>query len=139
MTISKIASSRFSGGVCGREQSSYSEMGLGAQLFRDQRIRCLLDAVVEKSIGIFRVEDEPRSDRFPKLRVHFLLRILVNHRKQGEVRAVAQAGKLLQCVLGFGGQPVQLSHHEVHHIIGVTLGVNPIRGPKTIALRDDRR
>lgn len=35
-----------------REQPPYSEMGLGTQSLRDQRIDGLLDPVVKKSIGI---------------------------------------------------------------------------------------
>src|SRR5262245_12411324 len=66
--------------------------------------------------------------------MHFLLWVLVNHHKQGKFRAVAQTGKLLQCVLGFSGQAVQLPHYEVHHIVGVTLRVNPIQVPAPLRL-----
>jgi hypothetical protein len=48
-------------------------MGFGAQQFRDQRIGCFLDPVVEESVRIFRAEDEVRLDRFPQLGVHFLV------------------------------------------------------------------
>ena len=42
---------------------------------------------------------------------------------------VAQASELLQCILRFGGQAVQLPHHEVHDVVGVTFGVNAIEVP----------
>jgi hypothetical protein len=69
-------------------------MGLGAQFFRDQRISCFLDTVVEEPIGVFRAEDEARSDRLPKLVVHFLVGVLVNHPQHSELCTIAQAGKL---------------------------------------------
>ena len=56
-----------------------------------------------------------------------------------ELGAVAETGKLLQCLLGFDGQAGQLPDHQVHHVVGVTLGVNAIRGPRTSARRHDRR
>ena len=48
----------------------------------------------------------------------------------GDLGTVSQAGKLLQCLLGFDGQAVQLPDHEVHHIIGVTLGLNATQIPR---------
>src|SRR5262249_58516638 len=77
-----------------QELPPYSQMCFGAQIFRDQRIGCFLDTVVEEPVGIFQAEDETRSDRFPKLAVHVLLRILVNHRQQGELCAIADTGQL---------------------------------------------
>src|SRR5262249_60065928 len=55
----------------GCEQPSDPEMGLGAQVFWDQGVRCLLDPVMQKSIGTFRLENEPSSDCFPQVTVHF--------------------------------------------------------------------
>jgi hypothetical protein len=95
LTISKIASSRFSWRGVRYEQHSYSEMGFGTRFLRDQGIGGFLDTVVEEPIGIFRTKDQPCSHRFPKLAVHLLLGVLVNHPQHGELRAVAQAGKLL--------------------------------------------
>ncbi|HYT20531.1 MAG TPA: hypothetical protein VEW05_09915 [Candidatus Polarisedimenticolia bacterium] len=77
------------------EQHPYSEMSLSAQFLRDQRIGGFLDTVMEKPIGIFRAEDESCPDRVPKLAVHVLLRVLVDYHQDGELRAVAQAGKVL--------------------------------------------
>ena len=50
---------------------------------------------MEEPIGTFRAEHESRADRFPKVAVHVPPRILVNHRQQGELRAVAHTGQLL--------------------------------------------
>jgi hypothetical protein len=44
-------------------------------------------------------------------------------------RDVAEAGELLQRLLGLDGQAGQLPDHEVHHIVGVSLGVNAIELP----------
>ena len=77
------------------EQPPYSKVGLRARFLRDQRIGCFLYTVVEERIGMFRAEDEARSDRFPKLAVHFFVRVLGNHPQRGELRTVAQAGELL--------------------------------------------
>src|SRR5437762_11555689 len=74
------------------EQPPYSKVGLRAQFLRDQRIGCFLDTVVEERIGIFRAEDEARSERFPKLAVLFLVRVLEYHLQLGGPRSIAQAG-----------------------------------------------
>src|SRR5215813_8488158 len=42
---------------------------------------------------------------------------------------IAETGHLLQCQLRFGRQAGQLRDQEVHHIIGVTLGVNVLEIP----------
>ena len=91
---------------------------------------------MEKSIGTFCAEDESRSDGFPKVAVHLLLRVPVNQSQQWQSRRVAQTGKLFQCVLGFDRQAVQFPGHEVDHIISVTLGVNAIQvpGPSRMAM-----
>jgi len=61
--------------------------------------------------------------------MQFLARLLGNHLQQGELRTVAHASEKLQCMLRFDGQAVQLADHEVHHIVGITLGANAIQVP----------
>jgi hypothetical protein len=112
------------------EQPADPEMGRGAQVCRDQCIGGFLDAVMEKPIGTFRAAHESRAGRFPQGAVPVLLHVLVDHRQQGKLRAVAQTGQLLQGLLSFDGQAVQLPHHEVHHSIGVPLGVNALQVPR---------
>ena len=51
---------------------------------------------------------------------------------------VAEAGQLLQCLLRLGRQAVQLPDHEVHDIVGVTLGVNAIEIPGPARAHHDR-
>ena len=84
---------------------------------------------MEEPIGTLRPEDESGSDRLPQIVVQILAQPLVGGFQQNVLSAVADAGKQLQGFLGFNGQPVQLFHHEVHHIIGVTFGVNAIAVP----------
>ncbi len=120
----------------GREQPADTQMRRDAQLLRDQRIRGFLDAVMEKPVATFRAEHEPRSYRFPKVAVHAPFQILVNHRQEGDLCAVAHAGKLLQGLLRFEGQAIQLSNHEVDHVVGIPLGQNAteVPGPSRIAM-----
>ena len=46
--------------------------------------------------------------------------------------AVSKAGKLLQRVLSLDREAVQFPNHEVHHIVGVTFGVNAIEIPRPL-------
>src|SRR5215831_14591132 len=85
---------------------------------------------MKESIRMVRGDDKSGSDRRPQVAVDVLLRILVNRRQQVDLRAIAYTGQLLQCSLSSDGKAVQLRHHEVHYIIGVTLGVNAIEVPR---------
>ncbi len=49
---------------------------------------------------------------------------------RSDLCAVSQAGKFLHCFLRLDWQTVQLSDHELHHIISVTLGVDAVQIPK---------
>ncbi len=104
-------------------------MGLSARFFRDQRIRCFLDPVVEECVGLLHAKNQARSNRFPKLAIHFLARLLRNHLQQDALRTVPHARKKLQCVLRFYRQAVQLANHKVDDIVGITLGANAIEVP----------
>ena len=44
--------------------------------------------------------------------------------------AASEAGELLQRVLRFGRQAGELPDHEIHHVIGIALGVNAIDIPR---------
>jgi hypothetical protein len=105
------------------------QVGATTRGFGYQRIGCLLDAIVEEPIGILRPEDKSGSDRFPNIVVQILAQSLVGGFQQKVLSAVADAGKQLQSLLGFNGQPAQFLNHEVHHIIGVTFDVNAIEIP----------
>src|ERR1700729_4039297 len=62
--------------------------------------------------------------------MHLLLGSIENggkHRNRGDI---AQAGKMPQRLLRFDRQPGHLANQKVHHIIGVTLGVNAIEIPR---------
>ena len=50
-------------------------------------------------------------------------------RKHRDLGDVAEAGELLQRLLGLDGQAGQLPDHEVHDVVGVPLGVNAIEIP----------
>ncbi len=49
-------------------------MRLGPEFFRDQRIGCFLNTVVQEPIGMWRAENEARSDGRPKAAVQLVLR-----------------------------------------------------------------
>jgi hypothetical protein len=61
--------------------------------------------------------------------MHLLARVLVNCAQHREASTVPEARKLLYCSLRLGGQAIQLPHHKVHNILGITLGVNAIQVP----------
>ena len=84
---------------------------------------------MEKLICSFRAQNKSRPYGFLQVTLHYLLRVLVNRCKQGEVRAIAQTSKVLQGFLRLDWQAVQLSDHEIHHIVGVAFGVNAIDVP----------
>src|SRR5262249_28974795 len=97
--------------------------------FGNERISCLLNTVVDKLIGALQTYDQLQTDSLPQIRVNLLCRVSANGGKGGDLGNVSQAGKLLQCLLGFDRQAAQLSDHEIRHIIGVTLGVNATEVP----------
>ena len=66
------------------------------------------------------------------MRVDLLLRGPVNDRKHGDFGGVAEAGELLQRSSSFHRQASEFADHQVHHIVGVTLGVNAIEIPRPL-------
>ena len=115
-------------------------MGFGAQSFGDQGVGCLSDTVVDKPIGASQRHNELQAHRLPQICVDLLQRASsfanlatenppVNEGKRGDLGTVSKTGKLLQCLLRFRRQAVQLPNHEVRHVIGVTFGVYAIQVP----------
>ena len=84
---------------------------------------------MDELVGALQALDQLQTDRFPEIRVDLLLRFPENDRKHRDLGDVAEAGELLQRLLGFDRQAGQLPDHEVHHIVGVPLGVNAIEIP----------
>src|SRR6202022_1238599 len=84
---------------------------------------------MHKPVNAVQTHNQLQTDRLPQIRVDLLLRGPVNDRKYRDFGDVAEAGKLLQCSLGLNRQAGQLPDHQVHHIVGVTLGVNAIEIP----------
>ena len=73
--------------------------------------------------------DQLQTNGIPEIRTDVLVRFPENDRNHRDVGKVAEAGELLQRRLGLSGQARQLPDHEVHHIVGVPLGVNAIELP----------
>ena len=111
------------------EQPSDAKVRLGARPFRYQRIGGLLDTVVDELVGALQVLDQLQAKGLPEIRTDVLVRFPENDRKHRDLGDVAEAGELLQRRLGLDGQAGQLPDHEVHHIVGVALGVNAIELP----------
>src|ERR1700675_606037 len=112
-----------------REQPSDAQVRLGAQPFRYERIGGLLDTVVDELVRTVQVLDQLQTNGIPEIRMDVLVRFPENDRKHRDFGDVAEAGELLQRGLGLGGQAGQLPDHEVHHIVGVPLGVKAIELP----------
>ena len=77
--------------------------------------------------------DQSDAHRFLRDRVELCLRGPEHHGQEGNLRAVAETGELLQGLLGLDRQAAQLADHEVDHVVGVPLGVNASRAPRTSA------
>src|SRR5262249_42936052 len=101
-------------------------MRLGAGLFRDQRVGSFLHSVMNELVGTIETIDQLLAQSIPQSRVYLLLGLSQNERKHRDVGDAAEASKLPQRVLRFEGKPRQLSDHQVHYIVGVSLGVNAV-------------
>src|ERR1700724_3164700 len=112
-----------------REQPSNAQVRLGAQPFRYERVGGLLDTVVDELVRTLQVLNQLQTNGVPEIRMDVLVRFPENDRKYRDLGDVAEAGELLQRRLGLDRQAGQLSDHEVHHIVGIGLGVNAIELP----------
>ena len=91
-----------------QQRAADAQVDVGTVLVGNQRIRRLLDSVVQEFVGAVLAKDEPGVDGFPERRVHRLLGFPVNQGQGGDLGDVAQAGELFQGFLGGGGEPLQL-------------------------------
>ena len=112
-----------------REQPADPQMGRRPFARGDQRVGRLLEPVVDEPIGA-----RLRLDQFlpygrPQGGVDPLLRNSKDDRKHRGVGDVSETGHLLQGSLRCGRQPGEFPEHEVHDVIGVSLGVNAIEVP----------
>src|SRR6266436_8423875 len=84
---------------------------------------------MDKPVSAFQTHNQLQTDRLPQIRVDLLLRGPVNNRKYRYLGDVPEAGKVLQRSLGFTRQAGQFPEHQLHHVVGVTLGVNATEIP----------
>jgi hypothetical protein len=112
-----------------REQPSDAQVHLGAHPFRYERIRGLLDTVVDELVRTLQVLDQLQPNGIPEIRMDVLVRFPENDRKHRDLGDVAETGEPLQRGLGLVGQAGQLPDHKVHHIVSVPLGVKAIDLP----------
>ena len=114
----------------GRQQhAADAQVGVGAALFRDQRIGRLLDPVVKKSVGALLPQNEACVDRLPQPRVQRILCLLVNQSERGDIGDVPKAGELFHRLLRGGGEPLHLFDHEIGNVLGVAPGADAIDVP----------
>jgi hypothetical protein len=104
-------------------------MDVGTALFWNQRIGRLLDPIEQEGVGALLPQDEACIDGLPERWVHRLLCLLVNQSQGGDVGDVPKAGELFHRLLGRDREPLQLLHHEIHNIVGVTNGADAIDIP----------
>ncbi len=84
---------------------------------------------MDEPVGAFPPLDHLVTDRLPEMHVDLLLRCPEHESQRRNRRAVSQARQLLECLLCVDGQALQLPDDEVHHIVGMTLGANPMQVP----------
>ena len=129
LTMSKIASSRFSGGVCAASNLPIRRCASRALFLRNRNRRP--PGHGRGRTGRRPAGARPVPDRTAGHRAAWtsLLRCPEDDRKRRDVGDVAETGQLLQRVLRFGRQAGELSDHEVHDVVGVSLGVNAVEIP----------
>src|SRR5260370_10663200 len=115
--------------VSRREQTYDEQVRRGAQRLRYERIGGLLDTVVDELVRALQVLDQLQTNGVPESRTDVLVRFPENDRKHRDLGDAAEAGELLQRRLGLDGQTGQPPDHEVHHSVGVAVGVNAIELP----------
>src|SRR5258708_403895 len=84
---------------------------------------------MDKRVGARQAGDQLQTDRIQQLRGDRICPRPANDAKHRELGDVAEAGQLLQDLLGFDRQAGQPPNHEVHHIVGESLRVNAIEIP----------
>src|SRR5215467_1578927 len=104
-------------------------MRLRTQRWRYHRVSGFLHPVVDELIGTLQALNQFLTDRFRLRRVDVLRGRPENDRMHRDFGGIAETGHLLQRQLRFGRQAGQLRDQKVHHIIGVTLGVNALEIP----------
>ena len=94
-----------------REQSSNPKVGRGALVFRNERVGCLLDAVVRECVRAVQAEDEAGEDGLPQGRVDIPLDGVVDHVQRGDLGGVPETGQQSQRLLCGSGQAAELCSH----------------------------
>src|SRR5579863_518249 len=112
-----------------RQQPPDLHVYLGARCFRNQRISCFLNTVVDELVSAIQLFDQSLTYAFPESRVHLLLLSFKNRRESGDLGDISETCHLLQCRLRLGWQADELRDHEVRHVVRVSFGVNAIEIP----------
>src|SRR5215510_13135108 len=85
---------------------------------------------MDELVGAIQLFEKSLPEAFPESRLHLLLRSVENGRERRDLGEISETGHLLQCRLRLSRQTDELPDHEVHHIVGVSLGVNAIDIPR---------
>ena len=112
-----------------RKQPSDAQMRLGAHRFRNEQIGRFLNAVVDEVVRVFPPLQQVSANRLVQQRVNLRLCCAGDQGQRSGRGGISEARQLLDCLLCCRGQARQLPDHEVHQIVGVTLGVNPTEIP----------
>jgi hypothetical protein len=84
---------------------------------------------VQEFVAITLMDNETGADGLPERRMRRFLILLVRDAQHADLGHVTQVGEVLQGILRGDRQPVQFADHEVHHVVGVVLGVDTIDVP----------
>ncbi len=112
-----------------QQRSANPKVFSHALAFGDERIGRLLNTVVEESIGFLLAENQPGAGGIQKRVVDLLFRLSENHTQCRNLDHVTEIGELLKSGLRPVRQSLELPHHEVRHVVGVVLRVNPAQVP----------
>ncbi len=112
-----------------RKQPANAQMRRGACSLRDLRIRRFLDAIMNETVAARRALDEFLPHCRPQSRVDLFLRSPEDDRQCPGGGDVANTSQLLQRILRLRRQAGELSDHQVHDVVGVTLGMNAVEIP----------
>ena len=91
-----------------QQRAADAQVNVGAVLVGNERIRRLLDAVVQKLVCALLLDDQPSVDGLPEARVHRLPWIQ-DQNEGGDLGDIAKTGELFQGLLGRRGQAASAS------------------------------
>ncbi len=116
----------------GEEGAADGQVHRRALALGDQEIGRLVNPIVHEAVGVPEADHQLFAERLPELTVQLLGRSAADGGERVDVDLVAGAGGEHHRGPRLEGEPVDLAHQEIHHVVGVPFGLDPaqIPGPR---------